>query len=110
MSRSAASKLTFETVVAAGPTAAATVLPTVIFRASALPVFRTGAVAVAGTAYVCPGWSIPEKRVAPPFSLTCSHTGAVAVSTTGPCAGAGAAAGAAGVVAVAVGAGAEACA
>ena len=47
--RSAASRLTLDTVVAAGPTGPATAFPTVIFSASGLPVFSTGAVALAGT-------------------------------------------------------------
>ena len=47
--RSAGSRLTFETVVAAGPTAGAMLVPTVILRASGLPVLSTGAVAFAGT-------------------------------------------------------------
>jgi hypothetical protein len=37
---------------------------------------------------------VPENRVAPPFSATCSHTGSIAVSTTGPCAAAAAGGGA----------------
>jgi hypothetical protein len=48
-SKSAGMRLTFETVVAGGPTGGATVLPTVILSASGLPVFNIGAVAVAGT-------------------------------------------------------------
>src|SRR5690348_2985281 len=47
--RSAGSRLTLETVVAAGPTGGATVVPTVALRASGLPVLRIGAVAFAGT-------------------------------------------------------------
>jgi len=69
-SRSAGSKLTSRTVVEGGPTGGTTVFPTVILSASALPVFSSGAVAVGGTVNVCPGCNIPEKRVAPPFSLT----------------------------------------
>ena len=48
--RLAGSRLTSETVVAGGPTGGATTLPTVIFKASALPVLSTGATAFAGTA------------------------------------------------------------
>ena len=48
--RLAGSRLTSETVVAGGPTGGATALPTVIFKASALPVLSTGATAFAGTA------------------------------------------------------------
>src|SRR5437867_234449 len=76
--RSAGSRLT-ETVVAGGPTGGATALPTLTLSASGLPVLSTGAVVVAGTVQVWPGWSVPEKSVAPPFSLTWSHTAAVAV-------------------------------
>jgi hypothetical protein len=47
--RSAGSKLTFDTVVAAGPTGPTTWLPTLIVSASGLPVFSTGEVALAGT-------------------------------------------------------------
>src|SRR5579864_9299444 len=47
--RSAGSRLTFETIVAAGPTAGAMLVPTVTLRASGLPVLSTGAVAFAGT-------------------------------------------------------------
>jgi hypothetical protein len=48
--RLAASRLTSDTVAAGGPTGGATALPTVIFKASGLPVLSTGATAFAGTA------------------------------------------------------------
>jgi hypothetical protein len=48
--KSAGNRLTLFTVVAAGPTGGATELPTVILSASGFPVFKTGAVAVCGTA------------------------------------------------------------
>src|SRR5678815_4463475 len=47
--RSAGSRLTSLIRVAAGPTGGATAVPTVTRSASGLPVFSTGAVAVAGT-------------------------------------------------------------
>ena len=48
-SRSAGSRLTFDTVVAGGPIGPATWLPTLILSASGLPVLSTGAVAFDGT-------------------------------------------------------------
>ncbi len=48
--RSAGRRLTLLTVFAAGPTGGAFWLPTFTCRASGLPVFSTGAVALAGTA------------------------------------------------------------
>lgn len=47
--RSTGNRLTFETVVAGGPTGGATELPTVTLSASGLPVLRRGAFALAGT-------------------------------------------------------------
>src|SRR5438067_10047277 len=50
LSRSAGSRLTLLTTVAGGPTGGAIVLPTLMRRASGLPVLSTGAAAVGGTA------------------------------------------------------------
>src|SRR5438105_14634600 len=50
LSRSAGSRLTLLTIVAGGPTGGAIELPTLMRRASGLPVLSTGAAAVGGTA------------------------------------------------------------
>src|SRR4249919_306991 len=83
--RSAAFRLTPDTVLPGAPTAGTWVDPTMILSASGLPVVSTGAAAVAGTSKLSPGLSWPIFNVVEP-SLTWSHTASVAVSTTGPAA------------------------